>query len=406
MSPRVRERLAIGLAAFCLLLVAAPAAAVILAGVDGSANTEPPLDDFGFANVGVVKETAVYLGNGWMITANHVADGPVRFRDRLYPNVEGSKRRLASQGSSVSPDVAVFRLREPIPDLPALPIRSTPPIPGDLVVLAGNGPNRGEATEFEGHRGWRWGRGKALRWGTNRVHALHRSVQATRGDDTVAFSTRFSEQDPTEHEATVAIGDSGGGAFIRNGDRWELAGILFAASTHDDQPKRTTLFGNITYAADLSLYREEVLAIAGVPACRDGLDDDGDGLVDFPEDPGCGHADDRNELSACEPGPKPGDADGNGVVDGNDYVEWTRHQGRYLPGSVAADFDCDGLVGSGDFAVWHAAYRAARADAARESGCGQGFGLAAAILPVLVWRGKRLRPQASACGSGRQRPYA
>ncbi len=36
----------------------------------------------------------------------------------------------------------------------------------------------------------------------------------------------------------------------------------------------------------------------GTPACRDGRDNDGDNLVDYPSDPGCDNADDTNEFNA------------------------------------------------------------------------------------------------------------
>ena len=49
----------------------------------------------------------------------------------------------------------------------------------------------------------------------------------------------------------MAVGDSGGGAFIKRGDTWELAGVLFAADRNPEQPKRTSIQGNLTLIADL-----------------------------------------------------------------------------------------------------------------------------------------------------------
>jgi hypothetical protein len=37
--------------------------------------------------------------------------------------------------------------------------------------------------------------------------------------------------------------------------------------------------------------------LAPVTECSDGLDNDGDGLVDYPDDPGCGSSRDEEELS-------------------------------------------------------------------------------------------------------------
>jgi hypothetical protein len=49
------------------------------------------------------------------------------------------------------------------------------------------------------------------------------------------------------------------------------------------------------------------------PECRDGIDNDGDGLVDFPVDPGCADSNDNGELTPeCNDGI---DNDGDGLVD-------------------------------------------------------------------------------------------
>ena len=163
-------------------------------------------------------------------------------------------------------------------------------------------------------------------------------------------------------------------SVFHDGHRWELAGLLFATRPHEGQPERTTLYGNLTLAADLAHYRDQVLAIAGVPACRDGLDDDGDGFIDFPADPGCDHPDDRQERSTCQPDTgTPGDADGDGRATGLDYTIWTEHfdqrfrAGDHSPSGdrgapqAKGDFDCDGVVDAADFEIWREQYRRDRA---------------------------------------------
>ena len=56
-----------------------------------------------------------------------------------------------------------------------------------------------------------------------------------------------------------------------------------------------------------------------VPACQDEIDNDGDGLIDFPADPGCSSADDESEVNS---GPaqcsNDEDDDGDGFTDEND----------------------------------------------------------------------------------------
>jgi hypothetical protein len=57
------------------------------------------------------------------------------------------------------------------------------------------------------------------------------------------------------------------------------------------------VFGNLSLAADLSFYRDQILAAMSLPGCRNGLDDDGDGRIDHPDDTGCDGPDDTHERS-------------------------------------------------------------------------------------------------------------
>jgi hypothetical protein len=55
-----------------------------------------------------------------------------------------------------------------------------------------------------------------------------------------------------------------------------------------------------------------VVALAASLHCSDGLDNDGDALVDFPDDPGCTKRSDTSEVGQCQDGL---DNDGDGEVD-------------------------------------------------------------------------------------------
>ncbi|MFH1409882.1 MAG: hypothetical protein ABIH34_08285 [Nanoarchaeota archaeon] len=81
--------------------------------------------------------------------------------------------------------------------------------------------------------------------------------------------------------------------------------------------------GKIAMISALILVGLLVLSLAyaarsAIKACRDGVDNDGDGFTDYPADPGCSSKNDDSELNlaiACDDGT---DNDGDGYADMND----------------------------------------------------------------------------------------
>ncbi len=289
-----------------LLLANSVAEAVIVAAGDGTQNTTAPLDDPGWANLGVRGSlSVVYLGNRWVLTASHVGIGSVVFGSVSYDAIPGTTASFTTAPGQFA-DLIVFKLRND-PGLPALAIASAAPATGTDVVMIGNGRNRGTALQWSGIDGWLWGAGAAMRWGTNRVGAAPANV--TIGSAvTRAFWTEFTKSPPsqvTTHEAQAATGDSGGALFVKNTGAWQLGGTLFAIDSFGGQPESSAFYGNRTYAVDLAFYRSAILAVTTRPACNDGIEDDGDGLTDFPNDPGCASAGDLDERSpalVCDDG--------------------------------------------------------------------------------------------------------
>ena len=74
---------------------------------------------------------------------------------------------------------------------------------------------------------------------------------------TRAFAMSFDPFE-TKHEAQAALGDSGGAVFIRREGRFELAGVLIAVGGYPGQPPETSLYGNTTNAADLSVFARKL----------------------------------------------------------------------------------------------------------------------------------------------------
>lgn len=273
-------------AAFCLLVGAASEAVLINTGT-GDDNTAPPSDDPGFANVGTRGgSTAVYLGDGWVLTAAHVPGGNVVFGKESFPWIPSSNTRLRNtveSGLDEFSDLRMFQL-ESWPDLPPLRLGRRPHQATDKVVMIGNGKDR-ETTptgwEIEGsgtssawvettpagtpgdRNGYKWLSTNEVRWGENAIVRTGRSnddvfVVVNSGfGDTVSVYTNFSHLEG-ELEGQAVTNDSGGAFFHHDGEQWLLTGIIHAAGVFGGQPRSTTVYGNKTYAAALSEYHGEI----------------------------------------------------------------------------------------------------------------------------------------------------
>jgi hypothetical protein len=272
---------------------------VVVSGGDGTQNTTAPAtDDFGFANVGQVFDSAdgifiggVYLGDGWMISAYHgvrngsggFAFGNVILAGNTY-SVESQSAVRLTTGTSPA-DLAVFHLAGPEPNLPSVSLSGVTPAAFSSLAMAGNGRNRAISethwnvnmatnpdtwteTPSPGNRqGYFYLPGATLRWGNNQRTIDPLVTSDTGFGLTTLFRTSFSN-DVTEvaNEAQGSPGDSGGGVFFKNGANWELSGIMLAVSSSDGQPVETAVFGNQTFIADIATYRSQIVSIVPEPS--------------------------------------------------------------------------------------------------------------------------------------------
>jgi hypothetical protein len=168
------------------------------------------------------------------------------------------------------------------------------------VLLIGFGRQREKVVEVStdgpSEFGFSWTEKGSKRWGTNRVASIDETLY--QGSWTThSFALVFDPPTTpatTEFEAQAAVGDSGGAVFVKRDGEWLLAGMMTSVTGFSRAPARTSMYGDSTYAADLSSYRSEILHWSR-PACSNEEDDDGDEATDFPADPGCEAADDENE---------------------------------------------------------------------------------------------------------------
>ncbi len=383
-------RLAAAALVLAAALAAAPARAVLIDSGDGTGNTTAPANDPGWSHVGRRGGlNAVYLGYGWVVTAAHVGLGSVTFGSTVYPAVPSSSVVITHSGSTFA-DVMVYRL-DPYPyGLPPLEIPTSPAPVGADVVMVGAGQHRGPATQWMGTGGWSWLGGSVKRWATNDVGAdlgpgppVNTTYLTLGSLTTRALVADFSENAPG-HEGIVTVGDSGGGFFVRVGSSWKLGGVSFALGTYAGQPENTSLYGNITYASDLSYYRAQILAVAR--PCADGVDNDLDAATDHPADSGCTWIGDLSERPDCDDGidndddgaidladsfcaeaddpREEPDTDADNVADADDDCilaanssQLDSNQDGY-GNACDSDFDDDGVVAAADYAMLLGAYGA------------------------------------------------
>lgn len=262
--------------ALSIVWIGHPALAVVINTGDGTGNTSAPSNDPGWANVGTIGTlTGVYLGDGWVLTANHVGDGAIVLQGITYQPIAGSRVRFQKPLGTYA-DLIAYRI-DGQPPLPAIVLADTTPNLGDEATMIGKGWNREagltywdidwlEVSQpfavFTGHK--RFCCESPTRWGRNIITASNLDIVLT-GSTTRSFAAIFDLLGGVSDEAQAVPGDSGGAVFIKRSGQWQLAGTLFAVSIFENQPNSTAVFGQASYAADVAFYRDEILAVITPP---------------------------------------------------------------------------------------------------------------------------------------------
>jgi hypothetical protein len=263
-------------ALFAAFLLTSQVRAVIIAG--GSVNSTASSDNPDFANVGIRGSgTAVYLGNDWVLTADHVGAGSTWFGNTLYNELPNSAVQLANPlGQAFTPesDLLMYQIQGD-PKLPSVLIGSSPPADGWQVTMVGNGrgqnPSEAHWTSSwmstgsaSSYGGYIWSDTNNIRWGTNIISSVG-IPQGVGMNSETAFQTTFNPAG-APFSAQGSPGDSGGAVLHQDASgQWTLAGIMFAINNLLGQPAGTSVFGDVTYSADLSVYRSEIYRTMAIP---------------------------------------------------------------------------------------------------------------------------------------------
>lgn len=253
--------------------------------------------------------SVIYLGAGFALTARHVGMGEILLEDVIYAPRSRSQHTLLNEEGTAA-DAIIFELEtEPAPPAwPLLPIATSPPDPGEDVLLIGFGRGRDRVVEIQADGAhqffFTWTDETEKRWGTNRIESTEHRTHQERFISH-AFTFDFDPPDSpatTRYEAQAAVGDSGGAVFVERDGTWQLVGMMVSVSGLRERLQPTdgsqgSSYHDRTWVVDLTYYREEILRWTRA-ACSNERDDDGDDRIDYPQDPGCDSAHDRNERDA------------------------------------------------------------------------------------------------------------
>lgn len=302
------RKLSVMVAGIALAALAAESRAIVVSGGSGNPaplNNTAPADDPGWNRVGSFETSGgngsgVYLGNGWVLTANHV-NGKSTFtlNGNTYTLIGGTGQRLANpaelglahasdlwlgQYTGVTPFPAgVVTIASSTPDLEAV---------GTMIGTGRTQTSQTPTTYFadtSNPNDWEWD--DAFFPGANfSVQGFVRTGDRDKrwaqspvasGQETLFFDfsgTGLDADQPgyyTEFRNELnggmgAASDSGSPLFIKNGSTWELAGIahtlgFYSGQFDDPDTLDTSLYGNATFYGDLSVYANQINTITGIP---------------------------------------------------------------------------------------------------------------------------------------------
>ena len=275
---------------------------------DNALNTADPGGGLPWPNVarfGAGNASGVYLGHGFVLTANHVnvvdsgilINGVSYLRDTTFAPLQITENDPATPYADVV-DLKLVKIAGN-PALPALPVIQKLPLTlalsDDLNLVAtmiGWGVGKGGIIL---NQGWAWGGDgtRAQRWGTNKTLTAEDTALYS-GYQYEVLVTRFRRSLGSD-TAQIALGDSGGALFQQIGGTWRLSGVMTSvlayqsgAALYDgilgppDQPDESQYVRLARYG-HLLRYENWARTRLGSATAAESADPDADGLSNLLE---------------------------------------------------------------------------------------------------------------------------
>ncbi|MCA9099929.1 MAG: trypsin-like serine protease [Planctomycetales bacterium] len=283
--------------------------------------------------------SGTYIGDGWVLTAAHVAGGidfsggglsdfTFSFDGASYDvaDVYVHPNWAATQGSLTAGwDIALVKLASDVVGVEPVPLYESSDETDYIGTIVGYGATGNGLTGYSASSAG------TKRAGENAIDAVGGDRGARFFSDNILltdfdnpldpYDSTWGSRQPLALEYNTAPGDSGGGVFIEVDGINYLAGVTsfgraandsFVDSDYGDQAGFTRVSSFIDWITDVS------------------------GVV-----PG---------LTAVA---IPGDANGDGAVNGDDYLIWADTFGTFpSPGELSGDFNADGRVDGQDYFIW------------------------------------------------------
>lgn len=246
-----------------------------------------------FGNVvRIAGSSGIYLGNRWVLTANHVATSlpsTVLVGGNSRSTQSGSWQRLqnpSGYGLSTYCDLVLFQLAED-PLLPMMNIASSVATVGTDVMFVAAGRNQASSQSY-----WNVAEGPSYNddvwsaasesayelsgygtinsqntvWGMNEVAVRNIAQLVDPSTHAILYATQFNNL-PNVLEAQAVSGDSGGAVLVWENGGWALSGVIEGVITYENQPigSYNAIFGQYTLINDLSFYSDQIINITAVP---------------------------------------------------------------------------------------------------------------------------------------------